>query len=303
MFETIIVTIISSFFLLNLNLNDVFLFVSSPISPEAVIEKQATVRLPQKKFGVQDIEVSAYSAAVLDTKDKMFIFEKNSSDRLRIASITKLMTALTFLDYNPGWDQVYEVRREDRRDGGKIYLYLGEKVTIKDLFYAMLVGSDNSSTISLIHSTGLSEEDFVVKMNEKAKSLGLLQTTFVDPIGLSNSNVSTAKEVALLAQAALARTEINQAVSQEKAEFSTLAGEPKVIESTNALLNNFPDSDIKIVGGKTGHTDLAGYCFVAKFIDNNQHEIISVVLNTPSESDRFKQTSKLVRWIYDSYEW
>jgi len=303
MMGQIILTIISSFFLLNVNLNQVFSFVSAPINPEAVIEKQATIHSPQRKVGIQDIEISAYSAAVLDIKDKLFIFEKNSNDRLRIASITKLMTALVFLDNNPGWDQIYEIKREDRREGGKIYLYLGDKVTVKNLFYAMLVGSDNSATIALIHSAGLSEADFVAKMNEKAKSLGLLQTRFVDPVGLSNSNVSTAREVALLAQAALAQSEINQAVATEKTEFSTVAGVSKAIESTDALLNNFSDNNIRIVGGKTGYTDLAGYCFVAKFIDANQHEIISVVLNTPSETDRFKQTAKLVRWIYDSYEW
>ncbi len=303
MMAQIIATIISSFFLLNVNFNNIFLFTYNPISPEAVIEKQATVHSPQKKTGIQDIEIAAYSAAVFDIKDKLFIFEKNSNDRLRIASISKLMTALVFLDNNPGWDQVYEITREDRRDGGKIYLYLGDKVTVKNLFYAMLVGSDNTATIALIHAAGMSETDFVAKMNEKARELGLLQTSFVDPVGLSSSNISTAREVALLAQAALAKPEINQAVGTEKTEFSTVAGVAKTIESTDTLLNSFPDDNIKIVGGKTGHTDLAGYCFVAKFMDNNQHEIISVVLNTPSENERFKQTARLVRWVYDSYEW
>ncbi|MEI7620333.1 MAG: serine hydrolase [Candidatus Falkowbacteria bacterium] len=303
MIESIIATIVTSFFLLNISFNDVFAFVQNPINPGAVIEKQATIHLPQKKSGIQDIQVSAYSAAVFDVKDKLFIFEKNSNDRLRIASITKLMTALVFLDTNPNWDQIYEIKREDRRDGGKVYLYLGDKVTVKNLFYAMLVGSDNSAAIALVHSAGLSEEDFVVKMNEKAQSLGLLQTRFIDPVGLSNSNVSTAREVALLAQATLTRSEISQAVSTEKTEFTTVAGVSKTIESTDALLNNFPDGNIKILGGKTGYTDLAGYCFVAKFVDSQQHEIISVVLNTPSENDRFKQTAKLVRWVYDSFEW
>jgi len=303
MMGSIIITIISSFFWLNINFNNIFLFTHNSISSEAVIEKQATIHLPQKKSGIQDIEVSAYSAAVFDIKDKLFIFEKNSNDRLRIASISKLMTALVFLDNNPGWDQIYEITREDRRDGGKIYLYLGDKVTVKNLFYAMLVGSDNTATIALIHAAGMTESDFVVNMNEKARELGLLQTSFVDPVGLSNSNISTAREVALLAQAALAKAEINQAVGTEKTEFSTVAGIPKAIESTNSLLNSFPDDSIKIVGGKTGHTELAGYCFVAKFIDANQHEIISVVLDTPSEAERFKQTARLVRWIYDSYEW
>ena len=303
MIEQIVATIITSFFLLNINLNGFFYFLSNPISPEAVIEKQPTIHLPQKKADASEIDISAYSAAVLDVKEKTFIFEKNSNDRVRIASITKLMTALVFLENNPGWDQIYEIRREDRRDGGKIYLYLGEKVTIKNLFYAMLVGSDNSATIALIHSAGLSEADFVAKMNEKARSLGLLQTSFVDPVGLGSDNISTAREVVLLATTALSHPEINQAVSTKKVEFSTVAGLPKIIESTDILLNNFPDSNIRTIGGKTGYTDLAGYCSVAKFVNDNQHEIISAVLNTKSETDRFAQTSKLVRWVYSSYEW
>ncbi len=303
MLETIIASILSSVFLVRVDFTPVFSFVHSQPTVEAVIEKQATVRLPQKKIGAPEIDVLAYSAAVYDTKNKMFLFEKNSRDRLRIASITKLMTALVFLENNPGWDQIYEIKRDDRRDGGKIYLYLGEKVTVRNLFYAMLVGSDNTAAIALIHAAGLTEEDFVQKMNEKAQALGLLETRFVDPVGLSNNNVSTAREVAVLAQAALEKSDINEAVATEKTEFSTEAGAVKTIESTDYLLGNFSDGDIRIIGGKTGYTELAGYCFAAKFSDQNKHEIISVILNSESKNERFRQTARLVRWIYDNYEW
>jgi D-alanyl-D-alanine carboxypeptidase len=213
------------------------------------------------------------------------------------------MTALVFLDNNPGWDKNYTMQDADRRDGGKIYLYRGDEVTVRDLFDAMLVGSDNTATIALIHAAGFTEDDFVKKMNDKAATMGLTQTKFFDAVGLNNDNVSTAREVAELAKTALATPEILQTVSNKSVTFKTTAGIVKIIDSTDSLLNGFSSDHIQIIGGKTGHTDLAGYCFVAKFTDQNNHVIISVVLGTDSEAERFRQTAKLANWIYDSFTW
>jgi len=278
-------------------------FYANSSQSNFLIEKREERHLPIRQSGVEDIEIAAKALAVLDANNNIFLLEKSSGDKMPIASISKLMTALVFLDHNPGWDVVHEMARADRLDGGKIYLYLGEKVTINDLFNAMLVGSDNTAALALVNSSGLSEDDFVAKMNEYAKNFGLLNTSFSDPSGLSANNISTAREVAQLAKIALAKEEIRRVIINDSFEFKTVDGVAKKIASTNYLLDSFSMPDVKIIGGKTGHTDLAGYCLVSAFTDNNNHNIISVVLGTDSEKERFNQTNKLVNWIYNNFSW
>lgn len=248
-------------------------------------------------------EIYARGAVVIDSEDDFLLFRNNINDVFPIASITKLMTALVFLEYNPGWETVYEIKREDRREGGRIYLYLGEKVTIKDLFYLSLVGSANTATMALVNSTGLSEEEFVKKMNTKAQEMKLASTSFLDPVGLNNYNVSTAWEVAQLAKTAFADKDIREATLTQKYKFKTEAGRIKQVETTDHLLKNFPENGMKIISGKTGYTDLAGYCFVGQFINTNGREIITVVLNSETNNQRFQEAKSLAEWVYNNYKW
>jgi len=239
----------------------------------------------------------AENGAVLDGKGNLFFSER--PDRTwPIASITKLFTAYTFLDYNPGWETSYEIKAEDRREGGRIYLFTGDKVTVKDLFYFSLVGSDNTATAALAHATGLSETEFVQKMNDKIKALGLKNTRLVDPVGLDSGNISTAREVALFAKIALANEEIGRASLTKRYEFSTAQGRKKNIVSTDKLLDSFPDSGISILGGKTGFIDSSGYCFVGRFKDYDGREIVAVILGAASDAERFALTKKLVDLYY-----
>lgn len=257
---------------------------------------------PIKKSDISELDLNCASAVVLDLETGKILFDKDAEKESSIASITKLMTALVFLDHNPGWDVIYEMRADDKREGGKIHLFTGDKVKVKDLFYTSLVASDNVATIGLIHSTGLSLEEFMVKMNEKATEIGLVKTSFKDPLGLNDSNVSNALEIAKLANKALLREEIKNAAMTKMYEFKTQQGRAKVIYNTDDLLSVFPENGIEIKGGKTGYTEAAGYCFVGKF-GNKGNEIISVVLNGESKNARFDQTHTLVKWVYDSYSW
>ena len=247
--------------------------------------------------------LAADKGAVLAAHDHYFLFLKNADASQPIASITKLMTALVFLDNNPGWNKVYQITAADNVSGGRLNLFLGDRVTLRDLFYTSLVASDNGATLALVHATGLSEEAFVTKMNERAKTLGLLQTHFKDPIGLSDDNVATAREVALLAQAALSRPEIRDATTKSEYRFTTLDGRDKLIESTDYLLLNPGPSSFQVLGGKTGYTDQAGYCFVGWFKDVSGGEFIAAVLNAAGKNDRFLESRNLVNWVVNNYDW
>jgi len=249
------------------------------------------------------VSITAAKGAILAPTDHYFLFVKNADTPQPIASITKLMTALVFLENNPGWDKEYTITDADHVTGGHLNLFLGDRVTLKDLFYTSLVASDNGATLALVHATGLSEDDFVKKMNEQAKSLDLLKTHFADPVGLSDNNVATAREVTLLARAALSRKEIKDATTKSTYRFTTLDGRDKSVDSTDYLLSNSADNSLRIMGGKTGYTEKAGYCFVGWFKDATGREFISTVLNAADKNVRFLESRKLATWALNNYDW
>jgi len=257
--------------------------------------------VPARKMPAPSI--AAKSAAVLTDDGHVWLAAKAPERRQAIASITKLMTALVFLDNNPGWEKEYTIRRDDIVEGGKINLFLGETVKVKDLFNASLVASDNGATLALVHATGLSTADFMVAMNNKAKDLGLLQTEFADPVGLSNGNLSNVRDVARLAQAALNKAEIEAAVARHTYRFQTVQGREKLLESTDWLLDSSPSSTLKALGGKTGYTDQAGYCFVGRFQDKDGRSVIVAVLDTGGKNERFLQARALATWAFTYCQW
>jgi D-alanyl-D-alanine carboxypeptidase len=166
-----------------------------------------------------------------------------------------------------------------------------------------LVGSANSATMALVNATGLTPDDFVARMNERAAGMGLTRTSFVDPIGLSGYNVSTAGEVTRLAAAALDVKEIGEATLTNRYDFTTAGGRKVSVTNTDSLLDIFPQNGLRITGGKTGYTESAGYCFTGRFTDAGSNEIVSAVLGTGAPNLRFSQTRGLVEWVYGAYDW
>jgi D-alanyl-D-alanine carboxypeptidase len=255
------------------------------------------------KTEIAKYDLQSNCGVVLDAESGEILFNKDGEKQWPIASITKLATALIFLEYNPGWDAVYIIKDDDRKEGGRINVFRGEKIKVKDLFNLSLIGSDNTATIALVHSTGMSEDDFVKKMNAKATELGLKNTKFFDAVGLSNNNVSTARETGELVKAALSKEEIKEATLRKKYDFVSLDNRRKIVYNTDDLLDIFPQNGVKIIGGKTGYTEAAGYCFAGKFFDKTGREIISVILGSGSNDSRFSETRDLVEWAYKSFVW
>ncbi len=247
--------------------------------------------------------VAARSVAILSDDGHVWLSAKDANRRQPLASITKLMTALVFLEHNPGWEQTYTIKRDDAVEGGKVNLFLGETVSVKDLFYASLVASDNGATLALARVTGLSDEDFVAAMNQKATDLGLMQTAFVDPIGLSNNNLSDAKDVARLAQVALNQPDIAAAAVLPVYSFNTQQGVAKHLEATDWLLDGELPDGLQALGGKTGYTDLAGYCFVGRFRDAQGRSVIVAVLDAGGKNERFRQARLLASWAFTYCQW
>jgi len=281
----------------------VFLSISSLVFPGLVFDfpnyqKGEIVSLDSSGQNLA-AQTEAASLVVYDPQDNIYLLSKNENEQRSIASLTKLMTALVFLDLQPDWEAEYIISDRDRREGGRIYLFRGDTVTVKNLFYSSLVASDNSATAALVNSTGLSEKEFVQRMNNKAKALFMFDTNFVDPIGLGDENISTAKDVAILLDSALNRPEIVKAVNLDVYRFVTQNGEEKKLESTDDLLTQNLGS-LKLLGGKTGYTNSAGYCFAAKF-KRGERELISVVLGSQNRFSRFEITKDIATWVYENY--
>lgn len=250
--------------------------------------------------------ITAESALILDWTSGKILWQKKSRVSRPIASLTKLMTVLVFLEHNPGWEKTLQILGADQREGGNGLLLIGEKIKVSDLFNLALVRSNNTAAAVLARSTGLTEADFVLAMNQKAQDLAMLDVNFVEPTGLDARNRATAEDVALLLREALNYPEVAAATILDKYTVSVTNKDNSIdrsTDSTNWLLGSFLNQPpYKIVGGKTGYLIEAGYC-LATVVEKSGARIISVVLGSQEINDRFDDTKSLVDWTFNNYLW
>jgi serine-type D-Ala-D-Ala endopeptidase (penicillin-binding protein 7) len=249
-----------------------------------------------------DIRITAKSAMAVDAQSGKILYKKNEAEVLPLASITKLMTALVFLDYNPGWQTEWSVVPSDRRNGGIDYLNTGEILSLDNLFKTTLIVSDNDAAVALARSTGLAEGAFVGQMNIKAKELGLTNTRFADPTGLNWSNQSTVGDVVKLLNYAMQNEVIAKTTSTSYYEFETKSQEKTrtvKLKNTDALLNSY----LNVLGGKTGTMDASVCSLAVKIRGEADHDIIVAVLNSQSNSDRFQDVKAITDWVLNNYKW
>ncbi|MFA6908440.1 MAG: RlpA-like double-psi beta-barrel domain-containing protein, partial [Patescibacteria group bacterium] len=196
--------------------------------------------------------VNSTAAIAVDSATGTVLFSKNTDAAMPIASLTKLMTAVVFLETEPSFDSVVTYQAEDNAIGAKLYVSPGETMRVKDLWYSGLVGSANNAVRALARSTGLSEKDFVQRMNDKAKSWGLSHTNFADVTGLDPRNTSTVGEYAIVASKVLKDIRLLQATTMTSYSFSTInTGKAHTIINKNKMLA----STWYVTGTKTGYLD------------------------------------------------
>jgi len=248
------------------------------------------------------VSITAQSAVVVDVGSGEILWQKNPQVVSSIASLTKLMTALVFLGTQPDFSQEIEFSVEDEEgvEGSRLYMKAGEKLTVKDLFYASLVGSANNAARALARSTGLTAEEFIARMNNKAKEMSLLNTVFYDVTGLNPENKSTVLEYTRLANYAFRNSQINEAVNTKEYTFRTLDKEIRhTIRNTNQLIS---DSELSFIGAKTGYLDEAGYTFVCEAQEDG-HEITVTLFGSGSSQERFIETKSLIGWTFGNFRW
>ena len=260
---------------------------------------------PPKKIDLQSFGVvtSAQSAIVVDAASGAVLFSKNPNEVRPIGSISKLMTALVFLETKPDLTEFISITPDDFAGTGRVYVYYNDPLRLEDVLGASLVGSDNTATLALVRASGLTREEFVARMNTKALELGLAQTKFEDPSGLSVNNTSTVIELsALLAEAKL-HPEIAQFMTTSVLSVQQSSGRVVAIPSTNSLLTSALNAgDYEITAGKTGYIPQAGYC-LATAVKHSDDEIYIVVLGALEFESRFTDASALAGWSFKTFAW
>ncbi len=260
---------------------------------------------PPKKLDLQSFGVvtTAHSVVVMDAASGVPLFAKNPNEVRPIGSISKLMTALVFLDTKPNLSEYVTVRPEDFAGTGRVHLYYNDSVRLQDVLGAALVGSDNTATLALVRYSGLTYSDFVARMNAKASELGMLMSEFEDPSGLSVKNVSTAGELTVLLSEAEQHQDIEQFMTAASLTVRHTSGREVVIPSTNLLLTSALNSGAyKVTAGKTGYIPQAGYC-LATAVQHAGDTIYVVVLGASDLEARFEDAMGLAVWTFNTFEW
>ncbi len=266
----------------------------------------------------QNLDLSAKAAVLMEYSSGEILYEKNPHQSLPMASVTKIMTmALALEQVRDGllsWDDIVTTSDYARRMGGsQVWLETGEQMTVKELMYAIAVGSANDAAVAIAEHIGGTEPAFVDMMNQRAKELGLTNTVFANPSGLPPDVVgkpgaphhSSAYDLAVLSRHALAVPSFLELVSTyEYTMRADSSGQPHLY-SYNSMLDRvlgsgrrygFPGLD----GIKTGMTNDAGYCISAT-AQREGLRLIAVVLGSATADTRKQDVSALLNYGFRMY--
>jgi D-alanyl-D-alanine endopeptidase (penicillin-binding protein 7) len=270
---------------------------------EPIEKEKPDQRLPELigELKLED-EFTSKSIIVKDKETGLVLYRKNEYDVRSIASITKLMSALIMLEKKPDWSAKVEVVGGDSLG---THMYAGDTYTLDELWHSALIGSSNKAILSLAKALDWPLEAFVERMNQKARELGMSQTSFVEPTGLDEGNKSNASDLVLLLEEAMKQNKIREALlTTEYNLYSEERGKKHHMWNTNWLLLGWVTHDLeKIFGGKTGYTNAAGYSFVTQ-VGNEKNNVINiVVLGAREHEDRFTEAAEVAKTVFENYIW
>ena len=249
---------------------------------------------------LSETEITAPAAVLMDANSGKILFEKNAHDQRPCASITKVMTLTLVMEAIDSGkihldDVVTTSAHAASMGGSDIWLEEGEQMSVDDMIKATAVASANDAAVALAEYVSGSEDDFVAAMNEKAKSLGMEDTTFLNCNGLDEEgHITSAYDVALMSRELIKHEKIFDYTS---IWIDYLRGGETQIVNTNKLLKSYNG----ITGLKTGTTGDAGSCISAT-AERNGLSLIGVVLGAASGTDRFRDAATLLDYGFANFE-
>lgn len=229
-----------------------------------------------------NINVSSQYAVLIEQSSGRVLFEKGAHEKRRIASITKIMTAVLAIESGKLNEMVKVSKNATRAEGSSLYLKENEEIKLEDLVYGLMLRSGNDAAVAIAEYIGGSVEGFAFLMNQKADEIGMLHSHFTNPHGLDDSNdhYSTAYDMAILTRYAMmndtykliAGTEVHRAPNPSESW-------DRVWRNKNRLLTELYDFS---TGGKTGFTKLAKRTLVSTATKDGM-DLIAVTLNGPDD--------------------
>ena len=257
------------------------------------LQTAMTPRFKLDATGALVPDIRAAAAIILDPSTGAVLWQENAQEKRSIASITKVMTAVVFLEDQPDLSQVVTVERVDTYAASTTYLRANERITIDNLLHLTLIASDNAAARALARLSHGGTATFVERMNSKAVELGLESTSFSDPSGLKADNISSAYDLSRLITYASADERI--APIMRTAEYKVATNRRTIsIHNTNRLVI---DGDVTVMAGKTGFISKAGHCLVTLLQMPTGNQVAVVVLGATSNPGRFWETRHLFNWL------
>ena len=249
-----------------------------------------------------DITLTSKEAIIYNLNDDNVIYEKNSNERTKIASLTKIMTSLVALENINNIDDTVTVEYKDLQ-GLKGYAVAGFKagdtVTYKDLLYALMLPSAADAANILARNIAGTTEDFVNMMNDKANKLGLENTKFSNPIGMDDDNYSTAYDLSIILKEAIKSDLFKELYNTDS---YTTSNNIKLTKTTDKIASKYNLDISNLTGSKTGFTDEAGYCLASTATYNNVNYLV-VTLNSEELPNHIKDTLDLYNYFDTNYSY
>lgn len=238
-------------------------------------------------------DVRAAAAIVFNPQTNEVLWEANSHDQRPIASLTKLMTALTFLADDPDLSRRVTVTAADVRNASVTYLRSGESVALGDVLHFTLIASDNAAARVLARTSDGGSAAFIRRMNEMATQLGLTSARFTDPSGLHAGNVASAYDISHL----IAYASANDVIAPIMRKTSHDARTSSRTVTVRSTMNRLFSTGVDVVGGKTGFISKAGYCLATLLqVPGHGSQVAVVVLGAANSTLRFAEVRHLFNW-------
>ena len=286
--------------MLLLSLNPITIYAKSNVSTEESKDVQVAATADPK------VDITSTAAVLIEGSTGTIIYDKNKDERLRPASITKVMTLLLIFEaIDSGQisltDEVSVSEHAASMGGSQVFLEPNETQTVDTMIKCISIASANDACVAMAELIGGSEEEFVARMNQRAKELGMLNTHFVNSCGLdTDDHYSSAYDIALMSRELITKhPEISNyaTVWMDTIVHTTKKGQTEFgLNNTNKLVKFYSG----ITGLKTGSTGLAKYCLSAT-AKRNDMDLIAVILAAPDTKTRFMEASKLLNYGFANY--
>lgn len=241
--------------------------------------------------------INSRAAIIYDRTSGSILFKKNENEKRKMASTTKILTALIVIE-NANLDDIVTISSKSAGTGGsRLGLHTNDKISVRDLLYGLMLCSGNDAAVALAEHVGGNLTEFANLMNNKCEILGLTSSHFVTPHGLDNDNhYTTAYELAILTDHALKNETFRKLVGTKNYTVS-INGHVKNLSNTNELLGNLNG----VYGVKTGFTNGANRCLVTAVKRDNM-DLICIVLGADTKKDRTKDSIKLIEYAFKNFE-